>query len=249
MNKTFTYSQLTLISEGRFPIHHLDTAGLEFKSPNLFLREKKVFQKLFRSCKFIVWDEYTTTHKHALEAIDRMVRDIINKDKQLGGHTLILSGDFRQILPVVERGTKTDHINSCLKTSVMWINIRLMQLTKNMRVFLSNNQDTATFENYLLYIGNGMTQKNNGMDIITLGNIMENKNELISTIYKNVEDNYLDDNWLCERCILTPKNYNVYIINHNLLYKFPIEMKVYRSIDRVQKKKSCRLSHRIFEFH
>ena len=36
--------------------------------------------KLFRSCKFIVWDEFTMTHKHELEAIDRMVRDIVNKD-------------------------------------------------------------------------------------------------------------------------------------------------------------------------
>ena len=78
---------------------------------------------------------------------------------------------------------------------------------------------------------------------------MENKNELITTIYKNVEDNYLDENWLCERCILTPKNADVYTINTNLLNKCPGEMKVYRSIDRVQKKINCRLSHRIFEFH
>ena len=123
------------------------------------------------------------------------------------------------------------------------------KLTKNMRVLLSNNQDTATFETHLLDIGNAMTQINSGMDIIPYGNIMENKNELITNIYENVEDNYLDENWLCERCILTPKNDNVYIINQNLLNKFPGEMEVYRSIDRVQKKRSCKLSHRIFEFH
>ena len=63
----------------------------------------------------------------------------------------------------------------------MWKNIRL---TKKMRVFLSNNQDTATFENHLLDISNGITQKNNGMDIIPCGNIMENKNELIKKIYE-----------------------------------------------------------------
>ena len=94
-----------------------------------------------------------------------------------------------------------------------------------------------------------MTKTNNGMDIIPFGNIMENKNELITTIYENVEDNYLDGNWLCERCILTPKNDDVYKINQNLPNKFPGEMKVYRSIDRVQKKRSCRLSHNIFELH
>ena len=95
-----------------------------------------------------------------------MVRDIVNKDKPMEGQRLILSRDFKQILPVVKRGIKTDHINSCLKTSVMWKNIRLIKLTKNMRVFLSNNQDTTTFENHLLDIGNRMTQTNNGMDII-----------------------------------------------------------------------------------
>ena len=94
-----------------------------------------------------------------------------------------------------------------------------------------------------------MTQTNNGMDIIPCRNIMKNKNELITKIYENVEDNYLDENWLCQRCILTPKNNNIYIINQYLLNKFPGEMKVYRSIDRVQKKICCILSHRIFEFH
>ena len=107
----------------------------------------------------------------------------------------------------------------------------------------------ATFENHLLDIGNGITQKNNGMDIIPCGNIMQNKNELITTIYENVKDNYLDENWLYERCILTPKMI-MYIYNKsNLLNKFPGEMKIYRSIDKVQKKRSCRLSHRIFKFH
>ena len=46
------------------------------------------------------------SHKHALEVVDRMLRDIVNKDKPMGGHTLILSGDFKLILPVVIRGTK-----------------------------------------------------------------------------------------------------------------------------------------------
>ena len=47
LNKTFTYSQLIFISEGRFPIHHLGTAGLEFKSPNLFLRKKKSIPDMY----------------------------------------------------------------------------------------------------------------------------------------------------------------------------------------------------------
>ena len=39
--------------------------------------------KLLRICKFVVWDEYTMTHKHALEAFPIMVRYIVNKDKPM----------------------------------------------------------------------------------------------------------------------------------------------------------------------
>ena len=41
-------------------------------------------------------------YSEALEAVDKMVRDIVNKDKPMEGHTLILSRDFKQILPVVK---------------------------------------------------------------------------------------------------------------------------------------------------
>ena len=36
-------------------------------------------------------------HKYALEAVDIMLRDIVNDRKAMGGIILLLSGDFRQI--------------------------------------------------------------------------------------------------------------------------------------------------------
>ena len=44
------------------------------------IKNKSKSGKLFRSCKCIVWDECTMTHKHALESVDRMIRYIVNKD-------------------------------------------------------------------------------------------------------------------------------------------------------------------------
>ena len=49
------------------------------------LKNKSKSGKLFRICKFIVWDECKMTHKHALESVDRMVRYLVNKDKPTGG--------------------------------------------------------------------------------------------------------------------------------------------------------------------
>ena len=174
-------------------------------------------------------------HKYALEAVDRMLRDIVNDRKPMGGITLLLSGDFRQILPVVRRGTKADHINACLKTSILWKYIEKLTLKKNMRVYLSKNRDTGSFEQNILDIGNGVLKKNENMDIIPCGIIVKNHNELISKIYENLLEKYLDEDWLSERCILAPKNNNVCNINKRLLNLFPGDPKLYMSIDRVVK--------------
>ena len=74
-----------------------------------------------------------------------------------------------------------------------------------MRVYLSKNRDTESFEKNLLDIGNGVLKTNENMDIIPCGIIVKNHNELISKIYENLLEKYLDEDWLCERCILPPK--------------------------------------------
>ena len=51
-------------------------------------------------------------HKKAFESVDRMLRDIRGVDKIMGGVLVLLTGDFRQTLPVVPGGTRADEINS-----------------------------------------------------------------------------------------------------------------------------------------
>ena len=49
-------------------------------------------------------------HKHAFEAVDRSLRDIMgfknneSRSKLFGGKTVLLGGDTRQVLPVVTKG-------------------------------------------------------------------------------------------------------------------------------------------------
>ena len=50
------------------------------------------------------------TQRYAFEALDRTLRDILGyensakRDKIFGGLTVLLGGDFRQILPVIPKG-------------------------------------------------------------------------------------------------------------------------------------------------
>ena len=44
------------------------------------------------------------TTKASVEALDRAMRGLSNNNCPMGGCTILFSGDFRQILPVIIRG-------------------------------------------------------------------------------------------------------------------------------------------------
>ena len=50
------------------------------------------------------------------ETVDRTLRDLMGVDDWFGGKTVVFSGDFRQILPVLEKATKSGEvIDQCIK--------------------------------------------------------------------------------------------------------------------------------------
>merc|ERR1711923_356518 len=64
--------------------------------------------EMLRQCSLIVWDECTMSRKQALEAVDRLLKDLRKNSDLMGNVTVVLSGDFRQTLPVIKRGTKAN---------------------------------------------------------------------------------------------------------------------------------------------
>lgn len=57
-------------------------------------------------------------HKHAFEAVDKSLRDIMGtkdtdlRSKLFGGKTMLVGGDFRQVLPVVAKGKRQDVVQA-----------------------------------------------------------------------------------------------------------------------------------------
>lgn len=56
-------------------------------------------------------------HKAHIEAINRTLKDLRYNNKLMGGITFVFVGDYRQTLPVTPKGTRTDVIYACLKSS------------------------------------------------------------------------------------------------------------------------------------
>ncbi|KAK7391490.1 hypothetical protein VNO78_19906 [Psophocarpus tetragonolobus] len=61
--------------------------------------------KLIRETIAIIWDKAPMINRYALEALNRSLRDLLNLDAPFGGKVMILGGDFRQVLPVVQKAS------------------------------------------------------------------------------------------------------------------------------------------------
>ena len=92
-------------------------------------------------------------HRHGIEALDRTLRDILGQDIPFGGLTVLFGGDFRQILPVIQKGSREDIINASLQKSRIWRHVQLFHLTQNMR--LVQSPENTAFAQWLLDVGEG----------------------------------------------------------------------------------------------
>ncbi|UYV70161.1 hypothetical protein LAZ67_7002036 [Cordylochernes scorpioides] len=119
------------------------------------LNADSAMDEVLRQCKFIVWDECTMAHKHALEAVDITLKDCRQDQRPMGGVVLLLAGDFRQILPIIPRGTIADELHACLKTSPLWSFVERLTLSTNMRAVNSGDPNSLLFSQFLLQLGSG----------------------------------------------------------------------------------------------
>jgi ATP-dependent DNA helicase PIF1 len=81
--------------------------------------------ELINKTPLILWDEAPMANKICFEALDRTLRDIIrhknenNSEKPFGGMTVVLGGDFRQILPVPPKGRRYNIVGASIKRSYL----------------------------------------------------------------------------------------------------------------------------------
>ncbi|XP_031099739.1 uncharacterized protein LOC116003940 [Ipomoea triloba] len=111
--------------------------------------------ELITMAKLIIWDEAPMMHKHCFEALDRTMRDIMRvKDarshsKTFGGKTVVFGGDFRQILPVIPKGSRQDIVQATINSSYLWESCKVLRLTKNLRNGMLADMHTPEFLNGL----------------------------------------------------------------------------------------------------
>jgi len=85
---------------------------------------------LIRQTKLILWDEAPMINKLAFEAMDRTLRDLTDRNEPFGGIVFVMSGDFRQVLLVIRRGSHEDIVSASIKNSYLWESVEVFVFRK-----------------------------------------------------------------------------------------------------------------------
>ncbi|KAM0826905.1 hypothetical protein ACQ4PT_068551 [Festuca glaucescens] len=211
--------------------------------------------ELIQKSTLILWDEAPMTQRRCFEAVDRSLKDILSADDSsradlpFGGKTVVLGGDFRQVLPVIEGGSRGDVIDSSLIRSPLWDQVTVLKLRMNMR--LSNphiseeqSRELTSFADWVLAVGDGtvpMTTREGEAspswicipnDVALLSDA-DPKGTIIDAIYESFAQNYNDPAYLGSRAIVCPTNSNTDDINDIVLSKVPGDVTHFDSCDTI----------------
>ncbi|XP_037049075.1 uncharacterized protein LOC119083457, partial [Bradysia coprophila] len=184
-----------------------------------------------RRASVLILDEITMLHKHGLRVIDKLLREeIMRNNIAFGGKTVVLSGDFRQTLPIVVRGSRETITKASITSSHLWKNFQNISLTQNMRSAGQNEHNA-----WLLDLGSGDTPRIPGLS----ENAVEIPSTMIATREEILEHTFGPDirnltvDELSRRVILASTNAVTLDINHRLMEKLDGDFVTYTSADEI----------------
>ena len=172
--------------------------------------------KIFPIVAAIIWDESAMQHRCCMEAVNLSAKDILGRNVPFGGITVVFGGDFQQIPPVIERGSRADIVNASLRNSALWQELRVLKLTQNMRV----DPEELEFAQWLLNVGHGRANSSENTlrvpEHMLVGSTIQ---DLITAVYPAL-DLPQPRAYFSDRTILSPLNLGVDELNAAMLEQF-----------------------------
>ena len=188
--------------------------------------------------------------KNVLHYLNRQLQDIMNNKEIFGGKVLLLCGDFKQLPPVVPKGSPQSIVNSSIKRSPLFGHARPLMLIRNERLRrqLRETRLSAEQKEQLQWFNTWLT--NIGSDTVPhfadvhahavqipdcLLSHSTTLPALIDSMYGTVNTDGVNAEYFKTRAILTPKNDAVSAINDACLRKLDAShpTRTYESTDSV----------------
>jgi hypothetical protein len=213
-----------LLSEGRTAHSYLKIPIALNCTSFCYIRKQDDLAVLIRQTKLIFWDEAPMTNKLTFEAVDRTLRDLTDRNEPFGGIVFVMSGDFRQVLLVIPRGSHADIVSASIKNSYLWESVEVFRLSENMRasdaVVVHPDLGNYSFVDWLFCLGNNELETIDE-DYIKCPDMMvlppADTQAMVVAIYLRLHEGQATNEYLHERAILAPHNKEVSLINAMVL--------------------------------
>jgi hypothetical protein len=208
---------------------------------------------LLRDTSLIIWDEALMTNRVCFEALDRTLRDILAVDDPsfadlpFGGIVVVLGGDLRQILPVIEGGSRSQVVSATITNSPLWHSVTPLYLNENMRLSVPGatvalKHEISLFNDWVLDLGEGKLPvvARSGEVCPTWIDIPDDLlvhtegshiAAIVSAVYTDFASNFQNPEYLRQRAILAPTNDIANEVNTHILDMVPTEGREYLSCD------------------
>uniref|UniRef100_A0A914N5G3 ATP-dependent DNA helicase n=1 Tax=Meloidogyne incognita TaxID=6306 RepID=A0A914N5G3_MELIC len=189
------------------------------------VRVDSFFGRRIIECDVIIIDEITMLDKVVFENVDKLCRTLVpqNNNRPFAGKVVILSGDWKQSLPVVQDSASPGaSVAASILSSSLYGRFQKFRLVQNMRVIPSE----IVFKDWLYSIGTG-----------TIGDLVNIPQNMIVNSRKELYEFVFDQgfkvssNELLKRLILAPTNRIVDDINSEIIDMIDSPVFEYLSID------------------
>nr|CAD2192841.1 unnamed protein product [Meloidogyne enterolobii] len=189
-----------------------------------------------------------------LKYLDRLLRDVCSKDQHFGGKCIVLGGDWRQLAPVVEQGTREDQVHESIRVNTLFLEafetLRFLFLKISFVIYsLTINMRTAPgqkeLRGWLDYIGEGLhytsMQQGRPEELVV-------PKKLLNTSLEQMIDFCfpcaINANIIKDSALLCPTNVSVDFINDVAMKKLAGAPVTYNSIDSPLEQNVENSSHR-----
>ncbi|KAL6576235.1 hypothetical protein OROHE_000016 [Orobanche hederae] len=200
---------------------------------------------LLKKAKVIIWDEASMTHRYCFEALNRSVVNVMRmpdgscSSSVFGGLVVVLGGDFRQILPVVPKGSLHDIVHASIRSSQLWDSCEIGAVVESEdgAVWRIQGINLGEFAEWIFNVGDGIAGDalGDGEAAVTLSNdilirdTIDPIEAIVENIYPDVLQTTSNPEIFKDRAILAPTNEIVDTINDYVMSLMPTKEMVYLS--------------------
>jgi len=184
-----------------------------------------------KDASIIFVDEVSMMSRDLLDFLDRFLKSVMDNDMPMGGKLVVLMHDFRQLLPVIQRGSRGDIVHASVPFSQVWTHFKPLKLDKNMRVELLRMNNDVEQSNlldlhskWLLSVGEGTMNyaiPQTNIFQIPSGMACTSLVELEAKVFGDLHLHYKNPEYLRDRAIMSCTNDVIQDCNKRIVAQLP----------------------------